>query len=80
MGITNLLKKRPTKSVRPRDMIACASVDDYESKTPEQISDFVTSMISRIEHDHPLYKYVRSTFEYMDDGKMDFKFIMRLRP
>lgn len=80
MGITKILKGRPKKYLRPRVMIACTSVDDYESKTPEQIQDFVTSMISRIEHDHPLYKYVRSTFEYMDDGKMDFKFIMRLRP
>ena len=80
MGLSGVLKKRKvTRHLRPLVMWATATYENWEQFPIEKIQEFTEKMIKKIEEDHPLYKYERSTFDFTHSGNINFKFIMRLR-
>ena len=72
MGLTNLLKKTVKKA--PKVMVAAATFEKWEDKPAEEIEKFVKDMIEQVGKDFPLYRYKDSSFEYLHNGNIDFKF------
>jgi hypothetical protein len=80
MGISKILGKKINKRhILAVVRYAYAQMKDALSRPEEDIEKFTRMMITKIEMDHPLYKYERFVFDFDAKGNINFKFIMRLR-
>ena len=77
MGLTKMLSK-DRKKLQPV-FIAEATFEEWEKKPSEAIEEFMKEMIAQLQKDFPLYRYVKSDFEYKHNGNIDFRFLMRLK-